>query len=277
MPMPARINHNPHLKQVHRNLSMHLAKASQQIEQLSSGRRVNRSSDDPASLALADGIHSEIRAMAEGTRNIQQSIHMLQVADGALSQINDILRRLETLTVEAASATFTDLDRRTINTEFQTLKGEIDRIAETTTFNSIPLLLKEDIFVIQAGPSETSNDVASVPIGDMRASGPTLNLEGLTLHTVKNAQGSLTRVQEAMDKVIGERNRIAAFQNRLELSVTTSESVLERMTGSESEVRDVDMAKAVSNLSRAQIMAQTAASFAVEADVDIERVLSLLK
>ena len=137
--MPARINHNVHLQQVTRNLSLHFEKASRQIEQLASGHRVNRASDDPASVSLADGINSEIRTLAEGNRNIQQSIHMLQVADGALSHISDMVLRMRSLAVQGASDIYTDDDRQNLNAEFVALRAEIDRIAEVTRFNDIPL------------------------------------------------------------------------------------------------------------------------------------------
>lgn len=272
-----RINHNAHLRNVHRNLMVHTADTGKQIEQVASGRRVNRSSDDPASLALANGIRSEIRAIAEGTRNIQQSIHMLQVADGALSSISDMLRRMHTLSVESASTTYNDADRISINEEFQVLKGEIDRIAKFTSFNGISILEDEVVFAIQAGPSETSNDVSTIRIGDMRASGPNLAVGHLAVGNQNDGQTAINQVQEALDAVIAERNTIAAFQNRLEQSVATSDSIVERMTSSESAIRDVDLAKAMTNFTRSQILAQSAASLAVEADVDIDRVLSLLQ
>jgi flagellin len=272
-----RINNNAHLREVHRNLMVHTADANRQIEQVASGRRVNRSSDDPASLALADGIRSEIRAMAEGTRNVQQSIHMLQVTDGALSSMADMLRRMHTLSVESASTTYNDADRVGINKEFQVLKEEIDRIAQFTSFNGISILEEDVTFSIQAGPSETSNDVSTIRIGNMRPGGPNLDVGHLAVGTQNDGQTAINQVQKALDAVISERNNIAAFQSRLEQSVSTTDSILERMTNSESAIRDVDIAKAMSSFTRSQILAQTAASFAVEADVDIERVLSLLQ
>jgi len=275
--MPAHINHNAHLKHVHRNLSLHFAGASRQVEQLASGNRVNRSSDDPASLSLADGIHSEIRALAEGERNVQQSVHMLQVAEGSLSEISAMVRRMRELATQAASSTYNDTDREGIDNEFQALKNEIEHIANFTAYNDVPLLNSETEFAIQAGPSETSNDVSRIKIGDMRASGPTLNMEALTIDTRPSAQKVLDSLQIVQEKIVTERNHIAAFQNRLQLSATTTASIMERMMDSESEVRGTDMVKAMTELTRSQILAQTAASFAVEADVDIERILSLLQ
>ena len=80
--MPATLNHNVNLQHINRNMQIHFGNTGTQIEKASSGMRINRSSDDPASLALANGIHSDIYAMAEGSRNVQQSIQMLQVAEG---------------------------------------------------------------------------------------------------------------------------------------------------------------------------------------------------
>ena len=102
--MPARINHNVHLKQIQRNLSVHHADAARQIEHLSSGLRVSRPSDDPASLAQADGIKSELRSLSEGRRNIQQTFSLLQVADGSLNEIAAMVNRMQALAIQAGSS-----------------------------------------------------------------------------------------------------------------------------------------------------------------------------
>lgn len=275
--MPARIGHPPVLRQLYRHFSLHLARADQQIEQLSSGQRVNRSSDDPASVALADGLRSEIRTLVEGERNLQQGIQMLQVAEGSLAEITNMMRRLEELAVQAASSTYSDEDRRGINREFQVLKEEIERIACATRYNDIPLLDAEGEFPIQAGPSETSNDVSWIQIGDMRASGTALNLESLTIDTRLSAQNAIDVLKIAQEKVLDERHRLAAFQNRLQLSATTTASAIEKMSGSEGAIRDADVARSVAELTHSQILAQAAASLAQEEDVDVRQILSLLQ
>ena len=275
--MPARLNHNVNLKQVHHNMRIHFDNTGSQIEKAASGRRINRSSDDPAGLALADGIKSEIMALTEGSRNVQQSIQMLQVAEGALGQISAIVQRLQGLSAQSASSTYTDADRPGINSEFQALKNEIERIAEFTSYNGIKLLDSVREFTIQVGPAGDSNDVSRIVIGDMRTSGPTLNLDLVAIDTDLNARNALDQLQEVELKVLDERNRIAAFQNRLQLSATTTANIVEKMQSSESDIRDADMAQTLSNLSRSQIMAQTASSLAQEADIDIERILTLMQ
>lgn len=275
--MPAHINHNVHLKQVSRNLNLHFAGAARQVEKLASGKRINRSSDDPASLALANAIHSEVRVLAEGGRNVQQSVHLLQVAEGALSEISNMLQRMQELASQAASATYSDVDRGSINIEFSALKAEIERIANFATYNGVPLLNSDREFAIQAGPSEASNDVSRIRIGDMRVSGPNLDIDSLTTDSLHSGQEALDRLQLTQEKVLSARNRISAFQNRLQLSAETTTSIIERMVNSESEVRDADVARSMSELTRSQIMVQTASSFALEADAEIEQILSLLQ
>ncbi|MFT5373186.1 MAG: flagellin, partial [Candidatus Latescibacterota bacterium] len=225
----------------------------------------------------ADGIDSELRALQEGGRNVQQSIQMLQVTEGALGQISNIMQRLQELAVQSSSSTYNDSNRPGANAEFQSLKSEINRIAEFTSYNGISILSSDKEFAIQAGPSETSNDVSRISIGDMRSTGPRLNLDSTSIDTLPGAQQTIDRLQEGQQKVLDERNRIAAFQNRLQLSADTTASIVERMKGVESNIRGADVARAISNLTRSQILSQTATSIAQEADTDISRILSLLQ
>ena len=275
--MPARINHNAHLSAIHRNLGVHFENANRQMEQIASGHRVNRSSDDAANLALANDIESETRVFQEGGRNVQHSIQMLQVAEGALAQISDISRRMRELAVQSTTPANNDGNRQGANMEFQQLKNEIDRIAEFTSYNDLPLLDSDSELVIQGGPSDRSNDVSRIHIGDMRASGPQLNLATISIDTIASAQQAIDFLDEAHGKVMEQRNKVAAFHNRLQMSADTTATIVERMQGAESDIRDVDVARAVSNMTRSQILSQTATGLAREANADISRILSLLQ
>ncbi len=275
--MPATLNHNVNLQHINRNMQIHFGNTGTQIEKASSGMRINRSSDDPASLALANGIHSDIYAMAEGSRNVQQSIQMLQVAEGALSQITEMIQRMGSLATQSASSTYSDANRPGVNAEFQALKNEIDRIAEFTTYNGMHLLDSVDEYTIQAGASEASNDVLRIAIGDMRAMGPELNLDPVTADTLENSQDAIDRLEMARLNLTSKRNHIAALHNRLELSVETAASITASMLATESNVRSADFAQTLSSLTNSQIMMQTAGSLAYEADIDVDRILSLLQ
>lgn len=384
-----RINHNAHLREIHRTLALHSADTSRQIVMLSSGLRVNRSSDDPASLALANGIRSEVRAMVEGTRNIQQTFSLIQVADGSLNEISAMVNRMHSLAMQGASTILNNNNRLSINSEFNELRREIDRIASTTTYNGRRLLTggnntlsaestalaavattgltdvkvtdaevstytfvdepddglltlgngvhtqtvviddflneegavedtefhkvrfdrlgvemtltgsgvlgapgrysdgvldgqtliveQDDSLTFQVGPSGTTNDVSRVVIRDMRATGPGLNLGQVSIGTRLDAQNALTVITQAIGTVTGERSRLGAFQNRLQLSISTSLSIVERMVETESRIREVDVARAASRMTHSQILAQAATSIAGTAGADINRILALLR
>jgi flagellin len=111
----------------------------------------------------------------------------------------------------------------------------------------------------------------------MRATGPRLNLESATIDTLSSAREALDTLKQAQTQVIEERNRIGAFQNRLSMSATTTASVIERMGSTESAIRDTDMARAVADLSRTQILAEASASMVRQSGTDVERLLSLLR
>jgi len=215
--------------------------------------------------------------MAEGSRNIQQSIQMLQVAEGALSQITEMVQRMKSLATQSASSTYSDTNRPGANAEFQALKNEIDRIAEFTTYNGMHLLDSADEYTIQAGASEASNDVSRIAIGDMRAMGPELSLDSVTVDTLENSQDAIDRLETALLSITSKRNHIGAFQNRLGLSVETTANITASMLATESDVRSADIAQTLSSLTSSQIMMQTAGSLASEADIDIDRILSLLQ
>lgn len=208
---------------------------------------------------------------------MQQSIGLLQVTEGALQQMTAIVQRMQGLAAQAASATYGDADRAAMNHEFQVLKQEVDRIAAFTTYNGIQLLDEEKELTIQAGPSEAGNDVCRIAVGDLRASSERMRIADLGLSTSGDAQHCLDALERSQDSLLEQRSRIAAFQNRLQLSATTTEGIVQAMHGSEAEIRGADMAASVSELTRSQIMAQAAASMASETATDVERVLSLLQ
>jgi flagellin len=275
--MNARISHNLPLKEFSRNLGVHNADAARNIQHLSSGQRVERASDDPASLALADGLQSEVRVLVEGNRNLQQGISLLQVADGALNEVSAMVAQMRALAVQAGSVHITDSNRRTVDDNFQALKNEVQRLANVTEYNGVSLFTEEREFVIQFGGLEGDGESMAVTLGDMRSTGPTLNIGGVTLLNLQDAQEAIPQMEAVIEKVTAERSRIGAFQNRLERGLTNTSDIMNSLRSTESAIRDIDVARGVAELSRAQILTQTAAILARETDADIDRVLSLLQ
>lgn len=135
-----RINHNIASLNTHRQMTNNTAATSKSLEKLSSGLRINRAGDDAAGLAISEKMRGQIRGLEQASRNSQDSISLIQTAEGALSTTHNILQRMRELSVQAANDTSTDSDRAELQKEVTQLKSEVDRIASTTEFNTKKLL-----------------------------------------------------------------------------------------------------------------------------------------
>lgn len=135
-----RIYHNVPALNAYNNLARTVGGAQKSLEKLSSGLRINRAADDAAGLAISEKMRGQIRGIEQATRNAQDGISLMQTAEGAMNEIHSVLQRMRELSVQAANDTYTSSDRKEIQKEIEQLKGEIDRIASTTEFNTKKLL-----------------------------------------------------------------------------------------------------------------------------------------
>ena len=134
------INTNVSAINAQRNLSITGMKMSRALERLSSGLRINRAADDAAGLSISEGLRSQIRGMRQASRNAQDGVSMVQTAEGAMTEVHSLLQRMRELAVQAANETLSSDDRTAIGSEVETLKAEIDNIADRTKFNGLSLL-----------------------------------------------------------------------------------------------------------------------------------------
>jgi flagellin-like hook-associated protein FlgL len=134
------INTNVMALNAQRNLASTNIRLGRALEKLSSGLRINRAADDAAGLAISEKMRSQIRGMRQGSRNAQDGISMIQTAEGAMSEVHELLQRMRELSVQAGNSTLSTQDRTSIGTEIQALKTEIDNIANRVTFNGLSLL-----------------------------------------------------------------------------------------------------------------------------------------
>ncbi|MED3756526.1 flagellin, partial [Geobacillus stearothermophilus] len=132
-----RINHNIQALNAYRNLAANQSSISKNLERLSSGLRINRAADDAAGLAISEKMRSQIRDLQMAERNALDAISMIQTAEGALNEVHSILQRMRELAVQAANGTNQDTDREALDSEFQQLIEEIDRIGKDTQFNKM--------------------------------------------------------------------------------------------------------------------------------------------
>lgn len=256
------------------------------LEKLSSGLRINRAADDAAGLAISEKMRAQIRGMKQAIRNAQDGISFIQTAEGALNETHAILNRMRELAVQASNGIYTESDKQKLQEEFTQLYDEIDRIAETTEFNTKKLLSgyyanSGSGVVFQIGPN--ANQFISGTISSMTASG--LGLSG-ALRTHKTGIGSgstysgiqhvLTLIDEAINKVSAERSKLGAIQNRLEHTIANLSVTVENLAASESRIRDADMAQEMTEFTKHQILIQSATAMLAQANMKPQAVLQLL-
>ena len=277
------VQHNLTAMNSSRMLNITTSAQAKSTEKLSSGYKINRAADDAAGLAISEKMRRQIRGLTQASANAQDGISCVQTAEGALTEVHDMLQRMNELAVKAANGTQTSADRGYINQEVQALVSEIDRVASTTTFNEKNLLDGSFKKVgLQVGAE--AKQLITLDIVGMSA-------KGLNLTTGKagaagnisvggidgtNAQKAITMIKEALAMVSSQRSDLGAVQNRLEHTIKNLDNVVENTTSAESQIRDTDMATEMVKYSNNNILAQAGQSMLAQANQSNQGVLSLL-
>jgi len=271
-----RINHNISALNTYRQLSFNNTQTAKNLEKLSSGYRINRAGDDAAGLAISEKMRGQIRGLEMATKNAQDGISLIQTAEGALNETHAILQRIRELAVQAANDTNTDNDRAELQKEVDQLLQEIDRIADTTQFNTKNLLdgsLSGSGLIFHIGANKDQN--VTLTISSMRTSG--LGVSGLKIDSQSGANAAIATIDTAIDKVSSERAKLGAMQNRLEHTVNNLGASAENLTAAESRIRDVDMAKEMMEFTKNSILTQAAQAMLAQANQLPQGVLQLLR
>lgn len=277
--MGLRINTNVASLNAQRNLRGTRLGMNKSLEKLSSGQRINRAGDDAAGLAISENLKAQVRGLKQAERNAEDGISLVQIAEGALSEVSNILIRLRELSVQAASDTIGATERKFLNVEFEQLTSEIDRIANSTEFNRVPLLNGTGaVFDIQIG---TRND----PISDrltFDASSADVNVAALGLNLASvadkiSAQNSLSAIDQAIISVSGIRADFGALQNRLQSTVNNIAVSIENLSAANSRVRDTDVAAETAELTRNNILMSAGTSVLSQANASTKTALSLIQ
>ena len=394
------INHNLMANNALRNMNINSNNASKSMQKLSSGLRINSAADDAAGLAISEKMRGQINGLDQASSNAQDSISLVQTAEGALNETTSILQRMRTLAVQSSNDTNTTTDRTAIQNEVNQLADEIDRIGNTTEFNTKKLLNGEVVGVndLQKGTESLNNNtsmtnlamgavgsahIASVCIvngaitvtrldssvsgntgykitkadgtsmaaADVSAAGTAITFKssiasgtdvtitgtfknmkagesftivlnkkvaattdgsktitaqigansGQTMEIgiqdmrsqalgIKNGSGialkvdnkyaanaAISTIQNAVEKVSAQRSKLGAYQNRLDHTINNLGTSSENLTSAESRIRDVDMAKEMSNYSKNNILSQAAQAMLAQANQQPQQVLQLLR
>ena len=268
--MGLQINHNIMALDAYRNLSVTQGELSKSLEKLSSGLRINKAADDAAGLVISEKLRSQANGLGVAVRNAQDGISVVQTAEGALTETTAILQRMRDLTVQAQNSGANDTTAvAAAQSEFDQLTSELDRIAKTTKFGTKNLLdgsYSNEVFQVGANTGET----LGVTIDAMDSSA--LGVTGLSV----SGSTTLNDIDTALSTVTSQRGDLGAIQNRLEHTINNLSVAQENLTASESRIRDTDMAKEMTNFTRAQILQQAGTAMLAQANSLPQSVLKLL-
>ncbi|GAC41330.1 flagellin and related hook-associated protein [Paenibacillus popilliae ATCC 14706] len=266
------INTNVGAINAHRNLGASNTAMGKTMEKLSSGFRINRAADDAAGLAISEKMRFQIGGMNQAMRNAQDGISLIQTAEGALTEVNSMLQRMNTLANQAATGTYDDKDRENTQKEMNALVAEIKNIAESTNFNGIDLLKATGKVTFQIGVDNTNTLTAN--LANMGATA--LGLAGLSISSQAGATSALAKIASAINTVSTQRADFGAVQNRLEHTINNLGVTAENLSASESRIREADMAKEMTDFTRNQILVQAGTSMLAQANSAPQNVLKLL-
>lgn len=276
--MGLRISTNVAALNAQKNLYMTNIHQNRSMARLASGFRINQAADDAAGLAISENLKGQIRGLRQANRNANDGISLVQIAEGSLNEVSNMLIRLRELGVQAASDTIGDTERQFLDVEYQQLKSEIQRVTEATNYNGYDLLNGTGgVLDIQVGTNnDPFKDRISFNAGAANSTLEALGLVAESLETKEAAQQSLSTVDNAMISVNSIRANFGAMQNRLQ---STSSNLLiydENMSAANSRIRDTDVAAETSEMIRNNILMQAGVSVLGQANQQNQLALKLL-
>lgn len=276
--MGFRINTNVASLQAQTSLSKVNRESQESFSKLSSGQRITKASDDAAGLAISEKLKAEIRSTQQATRNANDGVSMIQVAEGGLNETSNILTRLRELAMQSASDTIGDAERAMTNLEYQQLKSEMDRIAKVTEFNGKKLLDgTADKYEFQVGSkNDPFEDRIAFDGSGLNASLESIGIESADVSSKEGAQDSLAMLDGAIEKVSSQRAILGATQNRLNSTVTNLQVFSENMSAANSRIRDVDYAEETAKQARNQIITAAGTSVLAQANMNGQAAMKLI-
>lgn len=268
------INHNLNAMFICHNLSYITSQLNLHMMRLSTGKRINSAADDPAGLAISEGMESQIRGLRQGTRNIQDAVSVAQIADGSLSEVHSMLDRMKELTIQAANGTYTDAERKDMQLEVDQLNKEIEHITGYSNFNQKKLLDgSNSSLTIQAGPN--SGDTVQFNLPNMTSIADSLGNVDVTSRD--KAEHSTTLVDTAIENVSSARASIGAYENRFDYMIDENENYEENLTAAQSRITDADMAKEYMEYAKFNILQQVNMALLAQTNQQPKLILSLLE
>jgi flagellin len=277
--MGLRIATNIASQMVQKNLREASGDSEKELAKLSSGKRITKSADDAAGMAISTHLEAQTRGLRQATRNANDGISLIQTAEGGLNESSNILIRLRELSVQAASDTVGDSERGLLDKEYQQLTKEIDRISESTTFNGTNLLNGDSgkgtlDFHVGAFAGEQNKIQFEADASDASASA--VGVAGTTVGSKEDASDSIATIDDAIDKVSGLRANLGSIQSRLQSTVSNLEVQTINQDEARSKIQDVDVADSSAKLASASIIKAAGVSTLAQANMIPNSALKLI-
>ena len=268
--MGLRISTNLASLAAQRALSNSSQEQAKSFQQLASGQRITQAGDDAAGLSISENLRAQIRSMGQAERNANDGISFVQVAEGGLNEISNMLIRMRELAVQASSDTIGDKERGFINKEVQSLMQEVDRIANTTDFNGTKLLNgdapKELQFQVGIHKDDNGSDRIAFNPNDYNVKADQLGITGLDYSSNDGARDAMDVVDNAISSVSEARASLGATQNKLHATVNSIQIGKENLSAARSRIADTDIAETTSELVRKNILQQAGVSVLAQAN-----------
>ncbi len=252
------------------------------ITRLSSGRRIVSSMDDPAGIAITEKLTAQINGVEQNKRNAEDGTSLLQVAEGGMMEVGNILIRMKELALQAANDTLSSNDRAFLNTELIQLKSEIDRISTSTKFNGLALLsgtYSVNGLTLQVGLTESSTDLMTIRIGNIGTNslGSNVTISQVSIsQSAGRARDMLKYIEKAINDISTARSQVGAQLSRLNSTIRNLVTTSLNLSQARSRVRDADVANETANLTKNQILVQAGVSVLSQANSFPQIALGLL-
>ena len=274
-----RIQHNIMAMNAYRNYNNNTSALSKNLEKLSSGYKINRAGDDAAGLAISEKMRAQITGLETAQKNAKDGISLVQTAEGALTEVHDMLNRMVELATQAANGTYdNDVDRKNLQSELDQLRTEIGRISDSANFNGIKLFdgsLSQKGVTLQIGDTSDNFNKINFKLADMDAKG--LGIQSISIKSATAAGSAISAIKAAINKVSTVRGELGAIQNRLDHTINNLSVMTENIQDAESTIRDTDVADEMMAYTKNNILVQSAQAMLAQANQVPQGVLQLLQ
>ncbi|MCA8964012.1 MAG: flagellin FliC [Planctomycetes bacterium] len=275
--MGLRVNTNVASINAQRNTAQVTTRLARNFQRLSTGLRISSAADDAAGLAISERLRSQVRSLTQASRNANDGISLVQVGEGALNEVSNILVRLRELAIQSANGSSSTADKNTIKEEFDSLVNEVNRIAQSTEFNGIKLLDGSATTVTFQVGINTQANIDQINVTLTPALSTTLGLSSLDVGSGGNTSTAISSIDAAINSISQLRGKFGSLQNRLQSTIANLGVAAESLSAAESRIRDVDVAYETADLTRNSILQQASISILSQANSQPQAALQMLQ